>query len=247
MIVGHCACETRVKTHLCRNNGATERHQNLGDLRHVKLKAIAENAPNLITLARICAVPLLIWLVLSDNLAAAFWVFVVAGISDALDGYIAKRFDLATELGAYMDPVADKALLVSAYVTLGHAGHIDIWLVILVVFRDILIIGGTILFHTLDRPVEMQPLMISKLNTLVQIVLVSVVLAEIGIGVTGVDLVPALTYITAATTAASGISYLCQWVLGIRLSPQWQPRVCKIKKLKTATPHHPAITVKGER
>jgi hypothetical protein len=72
-------------------------------------------------------------------------------------------------------------------------------------------------------------------------------LAEIGIGVTGVDLVPALTYITAATTAASGISYLCHWVLGIRLSPQWQPRVCKIKKLKTATPHHPAITVKGER
>jgi cardiolipin synthase (CMP-forming) len=210
----------------------------------VKLNAIAENAPNLITLARICAVPLLVWLVLSDYLAAAFWVFVAAGISDALDGYIAKRFNLVTELGAYMDPVADKALLVSAYVTLGHAGHIDTWLVVLVVFRDVLIIGGTILFHTLDRPVEMQPLMISKLNTLMQIVLVSVVLAEIGIGVPDVDWVPVLTYIVAATTAASGIAYLCRWVFGIRLSPRWRPWIWKSN---TPAKNHPENTVKGER
>jgi cardiolipin synthase (CMP-forming) len=189
----------------------------------VKLNAIAENAPNLITLARICAVPLLVWLILSNHFAAAFWVFAAAGISDALDGYIAKRFNLVTVLGAYMDPVADKALLVSAYVTLGHSGHIDTWLVILVVFRDALIIGGTILFHTLNRPVAMQPLMISKINTAVQIVLVCVVLAEIGIGTPPFDLVPALTIITALTTAASGVAYLCRWVFDIRLSPRWRP------------------------
>ena len=189
----------------------------------MKLNAIAENAPNLITLARICAVPLLVWLILDNHFAAAFWVFVAAGISDALDGFIAKRFNLVTVLGAYMDPVADKALLVSAYVTLGHSGHIDTWLVILVVFRDALIIGGTILFHTLDRPVSMQPLMISKLNTAVQIVLVCVVLAEIGIGAPTFDLLPVLTIITAVTTVASGVAYLCRWVFDIRLSPRWRP------------------------
>ena len=184
--------------------------------------AILENAPNLITLARICAVPLLIWLILTDQLAAAFWVFVAAGVSDALDGYIAKRFNLVTVLGAFMDPVADKALLVAAYITLGHAGHIETWLVILVVFRDILIIGGVILFHTLGRPLEMSPLLISKANTLMQIVLIATVLAEIGIGVPDTDYIPILTYIVAITTIASGAAYLCQGVFGIQISRRWR-------------------------
>ena len=124
---------------------------------------IAGNIPNLITLARIFAVPLLVWLIISGEFAAAFWVFVLAGVSDALDGFIAKRFGFVTKLGTYLDPVADKALLVCAYITLGQAGHINALLVILVVFRDVLIIGGTVLFHTLDRPVRMKPIFISKI------------------------------------------------------------------------------------
>jgi cardiolipin synthase len=202
---------------------------------------ILENAPNLITLARICAVPLLIWLILTDQLAAALWVFIAAGVSDALDGYIAKRFNLVTVLGAFMDPIADKALLVAAYITLGHAGHIETWLVILVVFRDILIIGGVILFHLLERPPEMNPLMISKANTLMQIVLIATVLAEIGIGIPDTDYIPILSYIVAITTIASGAAYLCQGVFGIQMSRRGRLD----RWLKRKSRRHPTTSIRN--
>lgn len=183
---------------------------------------IAGNIPNLITLARIFAVPLLVWLIIHDSMAAAFWVFVIAGVSDALDGFIAKRFGCVTTLGSYLDPVADKALLVSAYVTLGHAGHIPVWLVILVVFRDVLIIGGTVLFHTLDRPVEMRPLLVSKLNTLLQILLIAVLLGNLGVGVPHFGALPALAYLVGVTTVLSGLAYMARWVFGVRVDPKWR-------------------------
>ncbi|NKB58912.1 MAG: CDP-alcohol phosphatidyltransferase family protein [Alphaproteobacteria bacterium] len=184
--------------------------------------AIAANIPNLITLARIFAVPLLVWLVIHGSMAAAFWVFVAAGVSDALDGFVAKRFGFVTKLGSYLDPIADKALLVSAYVTLGQAGHISAWLVILVVFRDILIIGGTLLFHILGRPVEMQPLFISKFNTLVQILLVAVLLGNLGVGVPHFGLLPTLGLLVGVTTVLSGLAYLGQWVFGLSVGPIWR-------------------------
>jgi len=187
------------------------------------------NIPNLITLARLLAVPLLVWLILNDAMEAAFWIFVAAGVSDALDGFIAKRFDLVTKLGSYLDPIADKALLVSTFVILGQSGQVETWLVILVVFRDVLIIGGTILFHTLGRPVEMRPLLISKFNTLMQIVLVSMVLAKAGIGVPDYGSIPVLVYLVAATTVLSGLAYMVQWVLDIQIAPQW-PRVAPAER-----------------
>src|SRR5947207_5152542 len=127
------------------------------------------NLPNLISLGRLLLVPLAISLILDGNYWAAFWVFVVAGVSDALDGFIAKRFNRRTRLGALLDPLADKVLLVSVYVTLGVAGQIWAWLVVLVVFRDVMIVGGFLLIQalaTLPRP--LQPLLVSKLNTGVQ-------------------------------------------------------------------------------
>ncbi len=184
--------------------------------------AIAGNIPNLITLARLFAVPLLVWLIIHGEIAAAFWVFVLAGVSDALDGFIAKRFGLITKLGTYLDPVADKALLVSAYITLGQAGHINAWLVILVVFRDVLIIGGTVLFHTLDRPVEMRPFFISKLNTLLQILLIVVLLGNLGIGIPDFDSLPTLAFFVGVTTALSGLAYMGRWVFGVRVDPKWR-------------------------
>src|ERR1700726_3724150 len=123
----------------------------------------AVNLPNLITLGRLLCVPLAIWLVLSDELGAAFWLFVAAGLSDAIDGFIAKRFDQRSRLGALLDPLADKALLVSMFVTLGVAGHLATWLVILVVFRDVLIIGGFLLITALAQTMRWEPLFISKL------------------------------------------------------------------------------------
>src|SRR5262249_61635700 len=114
--------------------------------------------PNLISLARLLAVPLTIWLILQDRYGAAFWVFAVAGASDALDGFIAKQFGLRTVLGGFLDPLADKALLMSVYVALGYPGQVDTWLVILIVSRDVLIIGGAILYQALAPSLNLQPL-----------------------------------------------------------------------------------------
>ncbi|MGH6937519.1 CDP-alcohol phosphatidyltransferase family protein [Hypericibacter sp.] len=167
--------------------------------------------PNLITLGRLLAVPLAVWLMLTDRLAAAFWLFLVAGISDAIDGYLARRLNARSEIGAYLDPLADKCLLVSSYVTLGHEGHIDVWLVILVVFRDVIIIGGAILYHTLTQSLTMQPLLISKLNTVLQIALIGVVLAELGLGIGSAEITRWLSYAVAASTLASGAAYVTVW------------------------------------
>src|SRR5690348_14357107 len=138
---------------------------------------LALNLPNLITLGRLLLVPLAISLILEGSYWVAFWVFVIAGVSDALDGFIAKRFDLRTRLGALLDPVADKVLLVSVYVTLGVAGQLWAWLVVLVVFRDVMIIGGFLLIQALaTAPKPFQPLFISKVNTGVQVGFVAYVL-----------------------------------------------------------------------
>jgi cardiolipin synthase (CMP-forming) len=169
------------------------------------------NAPNLITLTRLMSVPLMIWLIVSERFGVAFWVFVGAGISDALDGFIAKRFDCRTRLGALLDPAADKALLTSVYVALGIAGLLPNWLVIFVVFRDVTIIGGFLLFQTIAVPRNFDPLYISKLNTLVQLALVGYVLGRLGAGFGDGVLTDVLVTMTAVTTFLSGLSYLVRW------------------------------------
>lgn len=170
------------------------------------------NLPNLISLGRLLLVPLAISLILDARYWAAFWVFVVAGVSDALDGFIAKRFDRRTRLGALLDPLADKVLLVSVYVTLGIAGQLWSWLVVLVVFRDLMIIGGFLLIQAMAvMPKGHQPLFISKINTGVQVAVVGYVLARLGLGGEAgpVDLV--LSVAVAVTTVVSGLTYLVQW------------------------------------
>ena len=183
-------------------------------------RQILISMPNLISLARLFAVPLMVWLIVAGEMTAAFWVFVAAGISDAVDGFIAKRFDAITTFGSYIDPLADKALLVSCFVALGIEGQIANWLVILVVFRDVVIIGGAILALPLGRPVIMRPLFISKLNTTTQIILVALVLAEIGVGVHEAKLIVLMQYIVAATTLASGIGYAYRYVAAISAARQ---------------------------
>ena len=168
--------------------------------------------PNFISLARLFAAPLTVWLILTGEITLAFWLFFVAAVSDAVDGFIAKRFKLTTVLGAYLDPLADKALLVGVYVALGNAGHLELWLVILVVFRDLVIVGGALLFWLLTRSLTMQPLMISKVNTVAQIVLAAVMLGSLGLGV-AIDrlIIETLVYAVAATTLLSGGRYVMVW------------------------------------
>lgn len=170
--------------------------------------------PNLITLARLFAVPLAVWLIIQGEMALAFWLFVAAGVSDAVDGFIAKRFGARSHVGAVLDPVADKALLVSVYVSLGATGFLPSWLVILVVFRDILIVGGVLTLYVLGQEPAIRPLFVSKANTALQIVLAAAVLLHAGYGVPSVGVVEALLWIVAATTFASGAAYVARWVRG---------------------------------
>lgn len=170
------------------------------------------NLPNLITISRILAVPLIVWLIISGELALAFLVLLAAGISDAADGFIAKRFDMATNLGAYLDPLADKVMLVSIYVALGVLEIFEAWLVILVVSRDILIVGGLLLAWFLDRPMDIKPVFVSKANTAGQIVLASVALGLPSIGQDGTFTIQLGSVAIAILTVASGGVYLRDWV-----------------------------------
>ncbi len=168
--------------------------------------------PNLITIARILLVPFTVWLLISNAYGWAFLAFVVAGVSDGVDGYIARRYDLRTELGSYLDPVADKALLVSVYITLAFLAVLPAWLVILVVSRDVLIVGAFILSWLMDRPVKVRPSMISKINTTGQIVLVVAILGASALAIEIEPLLLAGMGIVAVLTAVSGGLYLLEWV-----------------------------------
>src|SRR3970282_2243461 len=107
-------------------------------------------------------VPLIIWLIIAPHPAAAFWAFIAAGISDAVDGFIARQFNLRSDLGSYLDPLADKALLVSIYMAFAVLGEIPVWVTILVVSRDLFIVGGVVLSWMLGDPMPMRPAAISK-------------------------------------------------------------------------------------
>src|SRR3979411_2625160 len=138
--------------------------------------------PNIITLGRILLVPFIVWAIASNQMEIAFVIFIVAGISDAVDGFLAKRFNMASELGALLDPLADKAPLVSIYVALGIWGAVPRWLVILVVSRDIMIVAAVIVSWLFGKPIPMKPLMISKLNTVAQVAFAALGLAALACG-----------------------------------------------------------------
>lgn len=168
--------------------------------------------PNLITLGRVIMIPIIFWLLVSGQTRGAFLVFVLAGITDAVDGWMAKRWNMKTELGAYLDPMADKLLIVSIYVALGVAGELPSWLVIAVVFRDILIVLGVVLCWIIDQPVQIQPHAVSKANTASQLLLAALVLADEGFNLDLEGLRTALIWVTAILTATSLAVYVRAWV-----------------------------------
>jgi cardiolipin synthase len=172
------------------------------------------NLPNLITVARILMVPVVVWAIASRQMQIAFLLFLLAGVSDAVDGFLAKRFDMASELGAHLDPLADKTLIVSIYVALGITEAIPRWIVILVVSRDILIIGGIMFAWFLGKPMSVKPLLVSKLNTAAQIVFACLVLASLAFGFAGRAeeiAQTALMWLVAALTLVSVGFYTREW------------------------------------
>ena len=170
------------------------------------------NLPNIITLARILMVPIVVWAITVGEMKIAFLLFLAAGVSDAVDGFLAKRLNMASELGAYLDPLADKTLIVSIYVALGITDAIPRWIVILVVSRDFLIIGGVMLAWFLDKPVRVKPLLVSKLNTAAQIVFACLVLASLAFAFDAHILQSLLMWTVAALTLISVGFYMREWV-----------------------------------
>ena len=157
-------------------------------------------------------VPVVVWAIYSGAMWIAFILFLAAGVSDAVDGFLAKRFGMASELGAYLDPLADKTLIVSIYVTLGIKAVIPGWLVILVVSRDIMIVGAVMLSWLIGSPVMMKPLLVSKLNTVAQIVFACVVLGSLGFGIEAHALTTVLMAVVAALPLLSVAAYVREWV-----------------------------------
>jgi cardiolipin synthase (CMP-forming) len=168
--------------------------------------------PNLITLGRIILVPIVVWAITSGEMRVAFFLFLAAGISDAVDGFLAKRFHMASELGAYIDPLADKALIVSIYVALGIAAALPISLVILVVSRDIMIIAGFMLSWVVGKPMPIKPLPVSKVNTVAQILLAALVLAEYAFGFNAAPVAAVGAGLVAVLTLLSIAFYLAEWL-----------------------------------
>jgi cardiolipin synthase len=163
--------------------------------------------PNMLTFGRICAVPVAIWLVLRGDCAIATVLFLLAGLTDALDGWLARREGPST-LGTLLDPLADKLLLTSMFITLAAVGLLPLWLAIMVVFRDGMIIGGIGLLRLLGNAVMIRPLVVSKLNSVAQIALVGITLAEAGFAVHPPEVRTALIGLVALTTLISGGAYV---------------------------------------
>ena len=170
------------------------------------------NLPNLITLARILSVPVVVWAIAANQMLLAFVLFLAAGVSDAVDGFLAKRFNMQSELGAYLDPLADKVLIVSIYIALGITDAVPRWLVILVVSRDLMIVGAVMLSWLLDRPIAVKPLLVSKLNTVAQIVFAGLVLGSLGMRFEAGWLTVAMMAIVASLTLLSVAAYVREWV-----------------------------------
>ena len=170
------------------------------------------NLPNLLSLLRLCLVPVIIVMISSHAWLSAFAVFVVAGITDAVDGFIAKRFNQRTELGAYLDPLADKALLVSIYITLAIVTVIPVWLAVLVVARDIMILGAIILSLLLNNPMTIEPLKISKANTFAQIAFAAMMLGTLAFNVNSPLIYNGMTILVAILTIGSMGAYLSLWL-----------------------------------
>ena len=171
------------------------------------------NIPNFITILRILMVPVTVWLMISEEFGWAFTVFLIAGISDGLDGYLARRLGEQTELGAYLDPIADKLLLVSAYGVLGIIKVLPAWLVVMVISRDVLIIGGVLLARLLERPFAIKPLRISKMNTAAQITFAGVALAVLSSNFNPSLVLQLGGLIVALFTLISGAYYIRDWIL----------------------------------
>jgi len=169
--------------------------------------------PNAITIARMVVAFPLLYLLLTERFQPALWLAVIAGASDAIDGYLAKRYAWQSVLGGILDPIADKLLLSVCFVGLWWGGHLPTWLVSIVLLRDLVVGVGAIAWWRVNGSILPAPTGVSKLTTLLQLVLVAIVMAHLA----GLDIAPALMQplllACAGVTLASGLDYVVAYSL----------------------------------
>jgi len=166
--------------------------------------------PNLISFLRLACVPWFINFIITQEFDSALILFIIMALSDAVDGYLARRFDWTTQLGAYLDPLADKLMLVSAFIFFAYISVLPLYLVVLVVGRDILILLGAVIFQRTGKKLQIKPNMISKVNTFIQILLVLSLIAMNIIIIPDI-LITILIMATVITTLSSGFLYIVDW------------------------------------
>jgi cardiolipin synthase len=168
--------------------------------------------PNVITVLRIFLVPPVVLALLDGQYAVAIGLFALAGISDGIDGFLARRYNWTSWWGSVLDPIADKLLQVSAYLTLAWLGHMPWWLVVAVVARDIIIVTGSFTYYAIFRHFEADPTWMSKWNTVFQILLVLLVMIHVGINTVPLWLLDGLMLVVFVTTVVSGTQYVTRWI-----------------------------------
>jgi len=167
--------------------------------------------PNIITVMRIILIAPIVWLLLEDDFTTALILFAVAGVSDAIDGFLARHFHWQSWWGSVLDPLADKLLQVSCYITLAWMGHIPVWLVVVIVSRDVIIVAGALVYHHSVNMFEAEPSLASKFNTLVQIVLVLLVVMHVGVYAVPEMVIDVMIGVVLVTTVYSGVDYVIRW------------------------------------
>jgi len=175
------------------------------------LKLQYRDLPNIISLLRLLAVMPVLYLLLEREFGWALLLFAAAGFSDGFDGFLAKHYGWQSQLGGILDPLADKVLLVACFLVLGTLGLIPAWLVSAVVFRDLLIVGGAVLYNYRVEEVEAAPTLLSKLNTVLQILLIVVVITDAGPVPLPEWVIRTLIWSCLTTVIVSGGQYVWIW------------------------------------
>lgn len=170
--------------------------------------------PNVITALRLLMVGPFLYCTLKQHYFTAFFIFIIASISDGLDGYLARRFQWESKLGAFGDPLADKLLMMSSYVALTYIHQLPLWFTMLVVSRDVYIISGILAWHLLFRTIDFKPTFISKANTVFQLLLIITILYQLSFHYFFINLhwmIQGLIIVTTITTAISFLDYVISW------------------------------------
>jgi cardiolipin synthase len=175
------------------------------------MKFQARYIPNVITIIRLMLVPPVAWAILSEAYHLAFWLFFLAGFSDGVDGFLARQFSWQSRLGATLDPLADKLLMIVSFYCLFWQSIIPLGLFAVIAIRDLIILGGALAYHFITRALQMQPIILGKINTALQILLVMAILVHYSYGLISANLINLLVISLLVSTIVSGVAYVLIW------------------------------------